>query len=87
MGDKDEALLFVDGNILHVGKLRVEESSAKPIKEVFTQSFSFSCKTDDDVEIKKLFRETSCGVDVEYRICGTSERRQFPRYPRKIKKQ
>ncbi len=83
MENEDGMILFVDGNILHVGKLKVEES--KPYKNEITKSFSFSCKVNDDAGLRKLFTESLHGVDVTYRVCGTMERR-YPRYPRKMKK-
>lgn len=81
--NKGETILFVDGNILHVGKLKIEEP--KPFRNELTKSFSFSCEVNDDAGLRQLFGETSDGVDVEYRVCCTSER-QYPRYPRKMKK-
>ncbi len=81
--NKDETILFVDGNILHVGKLKIEEP--KPFKNELTKSFSFSYEVDDDAELRKLFTESSHGVAITYRVCGTMERR-YPRYPRKMKK-
>lgn len=83
MENEDGMILFADGNILHVGKLKIEEP--KPLKNELTKSFSFSCKVDDDAGLRQLFRETSDGVDVMYMVCGTTERR-YLRYPRKIKK-
>lgn len=81
--NKDETILFADGDILHVGKLKIEEPN--PFKNELTKSFSFSCEMNDDAGLRKLFTESSHGVDVTYRVCGTMERR-YPRYPRKMKK-
>ncbi len=83
MENEERMILFADGNILHVGKLKVEKP--KPYKNELTKSFSFSCEVNDDAGLRKLFTESLHGVDATYRVCGTMERR-YPRYPRKMKK-
>ena len=70
------------GNVgtLIYGSARIEKPSAK---KVWSESFTFSCSVTDNSDLRSLFGRD--GMDVMYRVCGTTER-GYPHYPRKMKK-
>lgn len=78
-----EELLFVDGNILHVGNIKVEQPH--DFKKEFSKSFSFSCELEPSADLTKLLGCDHDKVDIIYKVSGT-ESRTYPRYPRKMKK-
>lgn len=71
------------GNVdtLSYGSARIKQPL---FKKAWSKTYSFSCNITDNTDLRSLF-DCNDGVDVMYRVCGTSERR-YSRYPRKMKK-
>ncbi len=85
--EEQDLSLFIDYcTACRVGKVFIEKP--KPFENETTQSFTFSCKADDNAGLRKLKETADGGMYIEYKVRGTMERRPpyYPRYPRKIKK-
>ncbi len=76
-------VLFANGDILHVGKVKVEQPSN--LKKEFSKSYSFSGELDSSADLGKLMGGDNDKVDIICKVSGVA-RRTYPRYPRKMKK-